>query len=443
MNAQDRHVVAVVGGAVAGAQMARKLAEAGAKVYVFEQNFRPFGKIEDGLPKWHVGLRKKEYERIKTALSTEGVCFVPNTKIGRDIDFYELVERWGFSAVVLAIGAWRDRPLPVKDAAAFEDKGLIYQNPFIISYNHSDDASFTGRRYPIEDGAVVVGGGLASLDVVKLHMLEITRRKLAERGHDIGIEEIEKKGVFAACEGFGVDYASLEIKGATLLYRKGAGDLSVKAPPENPTDEDWEKLRTMRERILQRALDKYGFHFEPYSEAKALIIEDDRAVGLTVERKRPGEDPACVELRAPYIVSSIGSLPVPIEGVPMNGELMPFVMGKIARLRDFPKVFGAGNVVTGKGNIMVSRKHSAAVGEELVEAFLGLGDTPRKREAELLDLAENRMEHEAERVSKAVCELPMATPEAQAHVAELAKARQAAVGYSGDLEAWLSERPPV
>jgi len=55
----DRHVVAVIGGATAGAEIAARLADLGARVVVFEQNARPYGKIEDGLPGRHVGLCKK------------------------------------------------------------------------------------------------------------------------------------------------------------------------------------------------------------------------------------------------------------------------------------------------------------------------------------------------------------------------------------------------
>ena len=77
-----KHCVAVIGGAVAGAEAAGALAASGAEVVVFEQNARPYGKIEDGLPRWHVGLRHKEYANIDAKLSTEGVHYVPNTPIG-------------------------------------------------------------------------------------------------------------------------------------------------------------------------------------------------------------------------------------------------------------------------------------------------------------------------------------------------------------------------
>ena len=92
MRAQPSHCIAVIGGAVAGAEVAGALAERGVEVAVFEQNPRPYGKIEDGLPRWHVALRQKEYEAIGENLSRQGVHFVPNTRIGADIGFRELVK---------------------------------------------------------------------------------------------------------------------------------------------------------------------------------------------------------------------------------------------------------------------------------------------------------------------------------------------------------------
>ena len=55
---QPSHCIAVIGGAVSGAEVAGTLAERGVEVAVFEQNPRPYGKVEDGLPRWHVALRE-------------------------------------------------------------------------------------------------------------------------------------------------------------------------------------------------------------------------------------------------------------------------------------------------------------------------------------------------------------------------------------------------
>ena len=173
--ARRAHIVAVIGGATAGAEVAGKLAEGGARVVVFEMNPRPFGKIEDGLPRWHVGLRRKEYETISEKLSRPGVEFVPCTKIGRDLPFEAMAREWGFSAVILANGAWRDRPLPVEGSDAFVGKGLVYQNPFIVWFNHAGEKGYKGERFEPMDGVLVVGGGLASIDVVKVLMLETAR----------------------------------------------------------------------------------------------------------------------------------------------------------------------------------------------------------------------------------------------------------------------------
>ena len=80
------HCVAVIGGATAGAEIAAKLAERGVAVVVFEQKDRPYGKIEDGLPRWHTGLRSKEFANIDGKLSSPGVRFVPGHHLYADED---------------------------------------------------------------------------------------------------------------------------------------------------------------------------------------------------------------------------------------------------------------------------------------------------------------------------------------------------------------------
>ena len=116
-----QHFVAIVGGAVAGSVAAEILADRGIRVAVFEQNKRPYGKIEDGLPRWHVEQRKQEYALIDARLKKPGVFFVPAVKLGRDLEFQDLCDNWGFSAVILANGAWRDRDLGVPGSEQFID----------------------------------------------------------------------------------------------------------------------------------------------------------------------------------------------------------------------------------------------------------------------------------------------------------------------------------
>src|ERR1700688_3068651 len=79
------HFVAIVGGAIAGSVAAEILADNGIHVVVIEQNKKPYGKIEDGLPRWHMEQRKQEYSRIDARLRKPGVFFLPNTRLGRDL----------------------------------------------------------------------------------------------------------------------------------------------------------------------------------------------------------------------------------------------------------------------------------------------------------------------------------------------------------------------
>ena len=58
-----RHAVAVIGAACSGAEAAETFANAGVFAVVFDQNARPFGKIEDGLPRWHAKQRRDRSRR--------------------------------------------------------------------------------------------------------------------------------------------------------------------------------------------------------------------------------------------------------------------------------------------------------------------------------------------------------------------------------------------
>ena len=176
------HSVAVIGGAVAGAEVASVLADRGAEVVVFEQNPRPYGKIEDGLPRWHVALRRKEYDgdRRRTCPSRRRAA---SCRARKDGERHPLPGAGG-GLGLLRVWCWPVVPgatarCAIEGADDYIDKGLIYQNPFIIWFNHNVEE---GLRRPRAlrvrlDDAIVVGGGLASIDVAKVLMLETTKRE--------------------------------------------------------------------------------------------------------------------------------------------------------------------------------------------------------------------------------------------------------------------------
>jgi ferredoxin--NADP+ reductase len=438
----NSHCVALIGGAVSGAEVAGHLAEVGVTVVVFEQNPRPFGKIEDGLPSWHHKLREKEYAAIVKKLSHPNVHFVPKTAVGPDIDFAELVNDWGFSAVVLANGAWRDRPLSVRGADNYVGKGLIYQNSFVTWFNHLEEANYTGDRYAVLDNTIVVGGGLASIDVAKIAMLETTREKLAERGIEIDTNTLEVKGIPKILEQHDLSFQDLGLEGCTIYYRRRLQDMPVVSFRENSTPEQTEKTYKSRMTLLEKAMRKFCFKIEPLSVPESLIVEDGHLVGLQfrrtlMENGKLEKTDETFDRRGSCIISSIGSLPEPIHGIEMKSELFAFTDWDLGRLEAYPKVFAAGNVVTGTGNIAASRKHAIHVANDAVEAFLGIGDDPKAaREKFAIPYAGST--HETADAISAFLEAS-GPPDASLRKALLDRvaSRQKAVDYTGELESWL------
>src|SRR6201984_538059 len=278
MTNPGHHFVAVIGGAISGSVAAEILADSGIRVAVFEQNTRPYGKIEDGLPRWHVEQRKQEYARIDARMKKPNVYFIPSTKLGRDFTLPQLFE-WGFSAVVLANGAWRDRDLGVPEAEQYVGKGLAYQNPFIYWYNHKNEKDYLGPRYETPDEAVVVGGGLASIDVVKVLQLENYERALKARGVETSMHELDK-GIPEACKAHGIKPEELGVKGCLLIYRRREQDMPLAQPPENATSDQISKTEMVRQKMLRLARDKYLFRFQDRRVTTGIVVENGRLVGL-------------------------------------------------------------------------------------------------------------------------------------------------------------------
>jgi NADPH-dependent glutamate synthase beta subunit-like oxidoreductase len=441
-------VVAIVGGATAGAEAAGILADRGVLSVVFEQNDRPYGKIEDGLPRWHVKLRQKEYSEIDARLGRPEVHFVPQTKIGRDIPFPGLVHDWGFSAVMLAHGAWRDRPFPVEGAEEFVGRGLVYQNPFIYWFNHYTERDYSGPQYEAIDGAAVVGGGLASIDVLKALQIETVRQALAARGIAAEMLELEHKGVPAVLAAHGLSWETLGLQGATLYYRRRVEDMPLADAPPGADAARQKTVETVRGKILDKARQKYGFRVRPLMLPVGLLVEQDRLVGLRFQRTRvergraepiPGETE---EVRAPLIVSSIGSIPEPVVGIEQDGQLYRWADERLGRLPGYETVFSVGNVVTGKGNIADSRRHAIEVTGHLVERFLGLSGGHSAGEAPP-DPSRQAAADTATEVAEFVRSRPvLGTPQIEAILSRV-RERQRAVGYPGSYGDWIARVRPV
>jgi ferredoxin/flavodoxin---NADP+ reductase len=443
----NRYVVAVVGAATAGSEIARILALRGVTVIVIEQNARPYGKIEDGLPRWHVKQRKDEYEEINKRLDHSDIEYLPLTKMGRDISFDELRTGWGLSAIVLTHGAWRDRPFPVEGADEFIDRGLIYQNPLIYWFNHYPEKAYAGPRYVPSPGAIVVGGGLASLDVVKVLQIETTLGALRARGIAEDMVRLEREGIEPVLKSYQLNWPQLGVSPCKLFYRRRVLDMPLSDVPPDAPAKRAEAMRQARIKILDKARRKYLFDFEERRVPVGLIVNDARLVGVQMSRTEvnDGRVRTISETEEPVLgpltVSSIGSIPEPIPGIPQQGEVYHYVDETLGLLMEGrTAVYAAGNVLTGKGNIKDSLESGTAVGTHVAEAYLGVADDGSR--ASLADGARQIAHHEGEQIAASIVARPMMPLEEVAEIIRRVRTRQSAVGYDGNYRQWIDKVTP-
>src|SRR5262249_40572772 len=148
------------------------------------------------------------------------------------------------------------------DVDKYVNKGLIYQNPFIYWFNHKNEKSYSGPQYDIPQGAIVIGGGLASIDVVKAVQVELYEAALKQRGLHTTMLELEHKGIPAICKDLVVNPDDLGIQDVVLYYRRRDIDMPLAQAPDKATPEQLEKTQAVRKKILARVVEKYRVQFQ-------------------------------------------------------------------------------------------------------------------------------------------------------------------------------------
>ena len=156
--------VAVVGSGPAGLSAAAQLNKAGHRVLVFERADRPGGLLMYGIPNMKLEKNEVVLRRIKL-LEDEGVKFVCNCEVGKDVTSKQLMD--DFDAVVLCTGATKPRDLPIEGRAL---KGVHFAMEFL----HSNTKALLDGKPALINAAgkdvVVIGGGDTGTDCVGTSM---------------------------------------------------------------------------------------------------------------------------------------------------------------------------------------------------------------------------------------------------------------------------------
>jgi len=181
--------VAVVGSGPAGLAAAAQLNKAGHMVTVYERADRIGGLLMYGIP--NMKLQKELVQRRIDILAEEGIVFVTNTEVGKDISAEQLEN--DFDAVVLCIGATVPRDLPVEgrelNGVHFAMDFLKANTKSLLDSEHQDGQYINAKGKNV----VVIGGGDTGTDCIGTSLrhqcnsaiqLEIMPRPPEERGDD-------------------------------------------------------------------------------------------------------------------------------------------------------------------------------------------------------------------------------------------------------------------
>jgi glutamate synthase (NADPH) small chain len=181
--------VAVIGSGPAGLCAAAQLNKAGHLVTVYERADRPGGLLMYGIPNMKLDKKQVVLRRLEV-LEQEGVNFVCNTEVGKDVSTENLLKE--FDAVVLCTGATKPRDLPIEgrnlNGIRFAMEFLTANTQAVLDGQPNEDyISAAGKD------VVIIGGGDTGTDCVgtsirhgcrSVTQLEIMPKPPAERAAD-------------------------------------------------------------------------------------------------------------------------------------------------------------------------------------------------------------------------------------------------------------------
>ncbi len=153
--------VAIVGSGPAGLAAADQLNKAGHTVTVYERSDRIGGLLMYGIP--NMKLDKGVVERRLDKMRAEGVKFVTNADVGKNVDAKQLMDQ--NDALLLATGATNGRDLPIPGREA---KGIHLAMEFLTANTKRVLGDSVNGHFISAEGkdVIVIGGGDTGTDCI-------------------------------------------------------------------------------------------------------------------------------------------------------------------------------------------------------------------------------------------------------------------------------------
>lgn len=386
--------IGIVGAGPSGCYVADALGRKlpGARIDIFDRLPTPFGLVRGGVAPDHQGTKNVARQFDRT-LGRDGVRFLGNIAVGRDISYEEL--KAACDVLVITIGALEDRRLGIPG----EDFDAVYGSGRFVAWYNGIPA---GRDLePRLDGTslAIIGNGNVALDIARL---------LAKTPDELASSDL--------CAHARAAFEASRIEDIWLIGRRGPleasfttaelaefGDLSRVATlvdpaqlPQAVPDELGEDQRKLAERNLEvlRAYAARGdqrgrplrLHFV-FNAAPLAIKGEGRARELLLQATRAGHGQAVpagetFSIPADTVISAIGYRSAPFPGLPFDTQrgVVANAQGRVE-----PGVYAAGWCKRGpQGVIPANRADSLAVAE-LILADLAAHEGARKPGSLLID----------------------------------------------------------
>ena len=162
VNTRIEKKVALVGSGPAGLAAADELNQIGYSVTVYERSDRIGGLLMYGIPNMKLG--KDVVDRRVDLLRQEGVEFITNTDIGKDISTKDLKK--SFDAVVFTTGATKARDLPAENRNAIgiypAMEYLTSNTKSLLDNGYADNSELSAKGKNV----IVIGGGDTGTDCI-------------------------------------------------------------------------------------------------------------------------------------------------------------------------------------------------------------------------------------------------------------------------------------
>ena len=139
------------------------------------------------------------------------------------------------------------------------------------------------------------------------------------------------------------------------------------------------------------------------------------------------------------MISSIGSIPELIEGIPAKGQVFDLKDTENCQIEGYENVFALGNAVTGKGNIIESLKHGRELSQRVMDNYL---DWQEEDYQDLLRKQEAAVAGDIDKIAENLKNKNLLSIEKIQELKSRIKEYQQKSGFDGDYDKWVKKHLP-